>query len=401
LKKSFEFIDKVNEVGIYLFIFFMFLTKGEAVRNILIFGNFGLWLLTIRYRNNLNLLKNPVSTLFWITIGVSVFSVVFSIDPLFSFFELRDEPLKSAMLFPVIATVMADEKRLSRASHVMFFTSVLIVLVGYYSYLMHNIPVLKPDTALMHAWHNKFARYLCALLPFAFILYFIWENKGAKIFLSISLIASIVALILSTSRGGYISFFSMACVWAVYLSRERRFNIKKAFVAIILSILVLGALSWSLFPPVRERMSKLPEQLSTINLRTQAWLPALDAFKEKPFFGWGYGDRIFKQDLPYKKTTYKKAPTIGPENTFIKIMFHQGIVGLIPYICLILVAIREFWNKTGAKSGLRNYFLVACVSVLIGNYILHSMLAVLYMPHLAVILAFGIAATGVNEDSHH
>jgi hypothetical protein len=45
--------------------------------------------------------------------------------------------------------------------------------------------------------------------------------------------------------------------------------------------------------------------------------------------------------------------------------------------------------------------LVSCVSVLIGNYILHSLVAVLYMPHLAVILGFGMAAAGVDEDSCH
>jgi O-antigen ligase len=253
----------------------------------------------------------------------------------------------------------------------------------------------------MHAWHNKFARYLCTLLPFAFILYFVWKNMMLKIFFGISFIAFVIALILSTSRGGYVAFFSMAFVWAVYLSRVRGFNLKKAFVNIILSIFILGTISWALFPPVRERMSKLPEQLSTINQRTQAWLPALDAIKEKPLFGWGYGNRIFHQDEPYKETNYKKAPVIGPENTFIKIMFHQGIIGLIPYVVLILLAIREFWRNTSTRSGIKDYILVACVSVLIGNYILHSMLAVLYMPHLAVILAFGIAATGVNEDSNH
>ncbi|MFZ3137733.1 MAG: O-antigen ligase family protein [Thermodesulfovibrionales bacterium] len=391
----------------------MFLTKGEGIRNILIFGNFGLWLLTLRYRNNLYLLREPVSILFWVSMGVTIFSVIFSIDPLFSFYELKDEPLRAVLLFPVIATVMADEKRLIRAAHVMFFTAILIVSVGYYSYLVHDLPVLKPATSLMTVWHNKFARYLCALLPFAFIPYFLWKQKWLKIFLVISLILSVFALILSTSRGGFIAFISMVCVWTVYLARENGISLIKALTTTAVSILFLGVVSYLLFSPVRERISILPEQLSTINQRTDAWMPGLYAFRENPVFGWGYGERIFHQDEPFQNTPYKKAPIteaskgsgvyipIGPHNTFLKILFHQGLIGFIPYIILILFAIRDFWRKATAQSKIRNYFLVSCVSVLIGNYILHSMLAVHYIPHLAVILGFGIAATGMNENSNH
>jgi len=391
----------------------MFLTKGEGIRNILIFGNFGLWLLTLRYRNNLYLLREPVSILFWVSMGVTIFSVIFSIDPLFSFYELKDEPLRSVLLFPVIATVMADEKRLIRAAHVMFFTAILIVSIGYYSYLMHDLPVLKPATSLMTVWHNKFARYLCALLPFAFMLYFLWKQKWLKIFLILSLILSVFALILSTSRGGFIAFISMVFVWTVYLSREKGISLVKALTTTVVSILFLGVVSYLLFSPVRERVSLLPEQISTINQRTDAWMPGLYAFREKPVFGWGYGERIFHQDEPFQNTPYKKAPLteaskgsgeyipIGPHNTFLKILFHQGLIGFIPYIALILFAIWDFWRKATAQSKIRNYFLVSCVSVLIGNYILHSMLAVHYIPHLAVILGFGIAATGMNENSNH
>jgi O-antigen ligase len=380
----------------------MFLTRGEGIRNILIFGNFGLWLLTLKYRNNLHLLKEPVSQLFWLAMGVSIFSGIFSIDPLYSFSQLLGEPLKSLLLLPVIATVMAEEKRLIRSIYVMFFTALMMVFIGYYSYFMHDIPLLKPDTWLMHAWHNKFARYLCALLPFMFILYFIWKNIWLKIVLIISLIISVFALILSTSRGGYISLFSIVCVWTVYLAREKRVNLKKALTIITISVLFLSVLSWSLLPPVRDRLSKLPEQLSTINKRTEAWIPILYAFKEKPIFGWGYGERIFFQSEPYSETPYKNTPPtiLGPHNTFMKILFHQGLIGFIPYVLLILISIRAFWKKIITSSKLGSYVLVSCVSVLIGNYILHSLLAVHYLPHLAVLLGFGIAATGIHENSH-
>ena len=224
MKDRYSLIEDILEVGIYLFIMSMFLSKGEAVRNILIFGNFALWLLTLKERKDLHLLIKPVSVLFWVYTGSILLSVVFSIDPTYSFFELRNEPLKPVLLFPVIATVMSDEKRLKRVAHVMFFTSIVIVLIGYYSYFFHEIDVLKPDTAIMHAWHNKFARYLNTLLPFSFILYFLWKRPALRILLFLSICLSIVALILSTSRGGYLSFFSIVVIWALFLSRKKGIN---------------------------------------------------------------------------------------------------------------------------------------------------------------------------------
>ncbi|MEF9426334.1 MAG: hypothetical protein L0956_03880, partial [Candidatus Mariimomonas ferrooxydans] len=273
MEKKYENIDRIIEVGIYLYIIFMFLTKGESIRNILIFGNFALWLFTLKHRKNLYLLKNPVSILCWIFIGVIPFSVIFSIDPLYSFLELRHEPLKFALLFPVISTVMSDKTRLKRAVYVCFFTSILIVSIGYYSYLAHDIQVLRPDTALMDTGdtgHNKFARYLITLLPFSFILYFMWQKKaGLRALLSISFIISVFALILSSSRGGYTGFLSMVFIWALFLSRTKKYNLHRIMSVTVVVILMLGTLSWFSSPGLRERISLTAGQLPTLNDRIE------------------------------------------------------------------------------------------------------------------------------------
>ena len=404
--KKYEIIDRIIEVGIYLYIIFMFMSKGESIRNILIFGNFGLWLFTLKYRKNLYLLKDPVSISCWIFLGVSIFSVIFSIDPSYSFPALRKEALKIALLFPVITTVMADEMKLKRAAYVSFFTSLLIVFIGYYSYLTHDIQVLRHDIPLMDSGvtgHNKFARYLNTLLPSAFILFFLWKKRGLKALLTVSLIISVFALILSTSREGYLAFFGIVFTWTIYLARAKGYNLIKVISCITAIFLILGIASWFSSSGVRERISLTTEQLSTLNERTEIWVPAIYAFKQKPFFGWGYGKRIFYQDEPYKETPFKKAPTKGPHNTFLRILFLQGIVGFIPYAFLLLFAIKRFWYEAFKTTGIRSYILVACVSVLIGNYIINSMFADLERLSLyfAVVLGLGIAAKGINENSHN
>jgi O-antigen ligase len=408
--RKFEALDRVIEWGIYLFMIFMFLSKGESIRNILIFGNFTLWLLTLKYRKNLYILNEPVSMLFWVFSGFTIFSVLFSIDPLYSFLSLRNDPLKPVLLFPVIATVMADTNRLRRAAYVSFLTVVVIVIIGYYSYLFHDIPVLRPDTAIMHTGHtghSRFARYLNTLLPFMLILYSVRDKKHLlKTLLTITFVISIFALVLSTSREGYIAFVSMTFILAAYLSRKRGYNFYKLISGIIMIILLLGALSWFSFPNVRERMSRTFEELPTMNLRTEVWKPALYAIKESPVFGWGHGDRIFRQSEPYKNTPYKDILPVTsegsprrPHNTFLKILFHRGITGFIPYLLLIIFSLRVFWKGACEASGIKSYVLLACAAVVIGNYIINSLLADLELRYMAVVLGLGMAARGIDENS--
>jgi O-antigen ligase len=401
MNRKHEIADWIIEYGIYLYIFFMFLAKGEGIRNILIFGNFILWIFTARQRKNLYLLKEPVSILFWTYLAVIPFSVIFSTDPLYSFIQLKSAPLKSALLFPVIATVMADEEKLKKAIHVSFFTAIFIVLSGYYSYMFYDIPLLKPNTWLVHAWHNKFARILCMFLSLSFILYFIWKKFALRIFLTVTFFISIIALILSTSRTGVAAFISIIIVWSLYLSRSRAYNFRKIMASMSLIFLTAGILFYFLVPDVRKRIEMLPKDLLTFTERAEVWIPAVHAIADKPVTGWGYGTRIFHMEEPYEKTPYKAPPEKGTHNLFIKILFHQGIVGFIPYTLMTLAAITLFWKYAFRTTGIGSYVLVSCVSIIIGNYVLHAMTSDPKLYYFSVVLGLGMAAKGIGEDSHN
>jgi O-antigen ligase len=409
MEKKYEIIDEIIAGGVYLYIVFMFLSKGESIRNILIFGNFALWLLTLKHRKNLHLLKEPVSILFWFFAGITVCSVFFSIDPLYSFLSLRNDPLKPALLFVVITTVMSDKKRLERALYASCFTALFIVLISYYSYFAHDIYILKPDVALMDTEYNTFARYLTTLLPFMLPLYFLLDRRRTlKALILISFVISVFAIILSTSRGGYAAFICMIFILAVYLSKAKGYSLFKLISGVVAITLFLGLLSWFSFSIVRERISRTGDELPTFNLRTEAWEPAIYAIKDRPLFGWGHGDKIFHMDEPYKNTPYKKAPhpksessPRNPHNTFLNLLFHQGVIGTIPYLLLIVIAIKVFWREALKRREISSYVLAASVAVLTGNYILNSMLEVLQFRYLAIVLGLGIAAIGIDENSHN
>ncbi len=401
-EKRVETIDRIIEYGIYAYIFFMFLAKGEGIRNLLIFGLFGLWLMTLKYRTDLHLLKNTVSRLCRIYAGAIVISAIFSMDPAFSLKELKDEPLKFVLLFPVIATVMADETRLKKAAYVSLGTLLLIVFAGYYSYIFHDIPMLKPDTPWVHAWHTKFAAYVNTYLPIACILFFIWNKTGPKVILTASVVVSVIALVLSTSRGGYLAFFVIVLVWLLYLSRKKGHKLKMTVALFMIILVIFGTASYLFSPRLRERISQTPEEIYTANARTDLWKAAIYAFRERPLTGWGYGANIYLRDEPYRDTPYKKSPQNEKDqhNMFIKILFHEGIIGIVPFVLLIMTAIKVFWREAFRANGIKSYMLMACASIFIGNYVVQAMLETLFkLQYIAVVLGLGMAARGINEDS--
>ncbi len=395
--KIFVILDQCLEYFLYLYLVFMFLTKGEGVRNILIFGGGALWLVTLKHRG-FRFFREPETILYGVFLFTILLSAIFSIDPAYSLAELKGDPIKAALLFPMFATVMSDKKRLLRLTYVCSLMAVVMVTIGYYSYIFHDIDMLKPDTPLMHAWHNKFARYLNTFHPFLFVLFFISKKRSMKVLIAGSLVYTVVALILSTSRGGYIGFFAIVLMWLLYLSKQRGYNLGKAIAIFMITVFLLGAASWKVSPFLRERIINTVSDIKSFNNRTLAWIPAMHAIKERPLMGWGYGNRIFQQNEPYESTQYKPPP-IGTHNTFLRVLFHQGIIGLLPYLFLILYSIRSFYRAAGADTGIRNYVLVAISSVLVGNYILNALVADFRLKHFAVVLGIGMAAKVLDEDS--
>ena len=392
-------IDNIILYSMYAYFFLIFLSKGEGVRNILIFGSFFLWLMTKGYRKKAPL-KDPVSISFFLFLSVIALSAFFSLNPGYSIWQLQGDPLKGLVLFLVISTALSSEERLKPLPVIGLAASLLIVTTGYYSYLFHDLPLLKPDTSIMHAWHNKFARYLNTYHPFIFCLFFIWKRKSLKALVAGSLVYTVIALLLSTSRGGFLAFSTMLIIWLIYLTRKEGYNLRRLILSFLIFFLIVGTVSWFSSPYLRLRFKNTLSDIRTLNNRLPTWKTAIKAVKERPILGWGHGGRYFKDAKIYESAGLT-VPRTGPENTFLKVLFHYGVGGLLIYILFLLISIYRFTRGAFGREGISSYILVACLSVLIGNYIVNAMLAVLRLKYLAVIVAIGVAAIhSENEDSH-
>ena len=406
MEKKYEVIDNIIKIEVYLYIIFTFITKGEGIRNILLFSSFFLWLATIKYRQNLWILKEPVSLLFWGNIASILIAVPFSIDPLYSLSSLKIDPLRAIIIFCLVSTMLSDEKSLKRFVTISFFLLVFTISVGYYSYWAYDLPLMRPVTAIRHAWHSRFAIDLNTLMSFTFVLYLLNKDRKPSVLLLMLIAAGISGVILSTSRGGLAAFVFIVFVWIIYFHRNKRLNPKVAAAGSAFIILIFTSALF-LSPVMKNRLFFDKENILSIGERTPIWGPLLSAAFQKPFLGWGYGSNIFSMDLPFENTPYKVAPVNykpafrNPHNPFLRIFFHQGIAGVILYAVLLIAAIRAFWRGSLDSQGMKSYILMACAGILVGTYIVNAMVENSQLKDLSLILGIGLAAKNIkNENSH-
>ena len=388
-------LEKALEISVYLSVFFMQIAKGEGITDVFIFGSFIMWLFVPRYRKYFLALKSAVIVLFFITVAVIPISVIFSIDPFYSFREMLKEPLKAAIFLPVIATVMADEVKLKRLLLVMSGAAAIIVFIAFYSYVLQGEKA-SPNTFLLHAHPNRFSKHLNTFMPFIIASTFIWKGWRYRLAFSLLLIATTLSLCFSGSRGGFCSFILLACIWGFYLWRKEGVSITAMLLITATIVISIGAVSW-FSPYARNKIKIIPEQMTTIGDRTSRWESAFSAFKERPILGWGYGEKIFNRQEPYKRSGMP-VPSMHPHNTFIKVLFHQGLLGFLPYIALILFSIIHFWRSALAATGIRGYLFCGCVAGLTAVFLFHSITEIMRLHYLALILGIGLAATALENE---
>jgi|Deesub1362A_J573_1020465.scaffolds.fasta_scaffold00173_22 O-antigen ligase len=406
-------LGRIVEAGIYIYLIFLLLSRGEGIRNVILFGNFILWL--VIYEKKVSLIRHHVYIALLAFIGSAVISSIFSLDHAYSLFELTKEPLRAFLLFPVFMAFLDDQRRLLRVCYALTFALVVILLNGYYSYLIKGLEIFHSRTWLLSEWYNKYASYLNILWPFMIPLFLYTDRRILRSTVIAIYLLTITALILNGTRTAWLSFITIHLIW-LYFGREaiKRLNIN--LFILVLTIIVITVILTIYSPYVEEKIMTSIPQLNTLNYRTTGWRAAVEAFRARPLLGWGYGEMIFHRDEPFKETSFKRRPYVevkdedsewrlyldDPHNTFLMVLFHQGIIGLTAYVVLIGLAVSVLWGAIVRQGeGWKRHFMIACLSSLIGNFIVYAFFNPIRFHYLAVIIALGMAAMRGDEDSHN
>lgn len=255
-------------------------------------------------------------------------------------------------------------------------------------------------TTGMFGGPNELALCLIMLIPFLYFLFIQSKVIFLKLFLIGAMVIVLMGITFTYSRGGTIGM--MAVLLLLFL--RSRYKLKLAIGFVVVSFLFFN------FAPVKyiERMKTVPtsytEDAATIS-RIDAWKAGISMMTHRPFgVGMGnFGEGFVKYrpegaiDVPGRRR--------AAHNAFIQIGGETGILGLLVFLSLIAVTLRNlnrikyfFMNKESEEAEEISQFADAVFISLIGFSTCAFFLSQAYNWILYYLFGFSIVLKKIGEE---
>jgi putative inorganic carbon (hco3(-)) transporter len=190
---------------------------------------------------------------------------------------------------------------------------------------------------------NELAAYLLPAIAFSVAACFVWRGWLRKTLAIVMVVVNSYCLQATYCRGAWIGAFVgivVAAALVYYWLRPRlpKFWRSWALPLVLGGILVISSVAILLIPSLRDRVLSIfsGSKDSSNNVRIQVWAAVRQMIHDRPIFGFGPGDRVFKQMYPF----YQLGPrfdALGAYSIFLETIVEIGYVGLASLLWMILV----------------------------------------------------------------
>ena len=207
--------------------------------------------------------------------------------------------------------------------------------------------------------------------------------RGGKRWLALAL--SLIALLatatlaLTHSRAGWIGFavavaaLVLALIWLNAGGRGRK-ALAIATIALVAGGLLLGAIALPRVlnggqDAVAVQGDAVLQQLS-LDARIEIWSRALYALQDFPFTGVGLG--AFRRVVNVLYPLFLMPPDVDiahSHNMFLQVGVDLGLIGLVGYVALLIVAAASAWQIASTGRGFAPYLALGALAALIGLHV--------------------------------
>jgi len=356
-------LGRYPKVGFYIILFIVPLETFSGLQGyqvtLTIPRVVGLWIIIVlgfqivMRRRKVDILKSD----FWILFSLFLFSAIIS-ALLSDYFATSVDNIKRIAVsytFFAMALLLITKKDFFKTIPSIIIWSVSISsLLSVIDYLFDlSLFTLLTGGAKREAGGagdpNEFASMIIFALPLLTSWLFQSKNTIIKPISVILIFINLTALILTYSRGGGILLVILAGL--LFFDNMKRFRARDlgAFIAVLSFILVLGtALTPKSYIERMQTASKV-QSSNSISSRLSFVSAGWDAFKERPFFGFGPGAfRDYYTTTDYARSFAKTTETgeflfrRAAHNSYIEILAGQGLTGLLIFLLIMYFAIRNF-----------------------------------------------------------
>ncbi len=176
-----------------------------------------------------------------------------------------------------------------------------------------------------YANRNHFAGFAEMVIPMALVPLVLGKVRRERLFLvALFALVPIVALLLSASRGGIVSFASQMFVLFLLLL-ARRIHSKYAIVGGVIVLTAVVAVSWIGINEVLGRFVEMQTLEATPGKRTAMRLDTWRLFRDHPLVGTGLG--TFEMVFPPYDSLYDGKIVNHAHNDYLELLAETGVVG--------------------------------------------------------------------------
>ncbi len=228
-----------------------------------------------------------------------------------------------------------------------------------------NLPPVAPRLYIPLGVTTWLAAYVAPLAVLAGAWGVAGRQRGTQVGFGLLALLLIVVMLLTSSRGGWISVGAGAAVFiALQLFRDPRLQQIVRRYAIPLLIGVVAVVGVGVLALLR--ISADPGHSSGDVLRFDLWKGALQIVRDHPFFGVGAG--LFGQTYRlYRDPTYVDNRLGTAHNFYLNSLAENGIVGIVIALVIAVLLLRTWWKLwRNADTPARQVHLAGAFAALIG-----------------------------------
>jgi len=248
---------------------------------------------------------------------------------------------------------------------------------------------------------NDFALALNIALPFAFYLMLQTRNKIVKGLIALSEIFLIIGIVISQSRGGFVTLIS-TIIFIILFQGKKRILALTIGAFVVAGISVLAPLTYI------ERMQTITgsglEKGDTGYGRITLWKAGLKMMVDHPITGVGLGRYQAAYGYKYHRKEDRKWRVA--HNSYISIGAETGIAGLLLYFYLLYCIFKEnyYIRKSLRTAKMENHFLFYLSNALTAGLVAYCVgtmfLTAWYYIHIYLIIALTLAIRRIMVEEY-
>jgi putative inorganic carbon (hco3(-)) transporter len=190
---------------------------------------------------------------------------------------------------------------------------------------------------------NLLAGYLLPAIAFSVAACFLWRGWLQKTLAIVMVVVNTYCLQATYCRGAWVGAFIGIMVAAVLIYYWLRpilpeFWRSWALPLVLVGILALSGIAMLLIPSLRDRVLSIfsGSKDSSNNVRLEVWKAVRNMIHDRPIFGFGPGDRVFKKIYPIYQTA-PRFSALSAYSIFLETIVEIGYVGLACFLWMMVV----------------------------------------------------------------